>query len=254
MRRAVGIVRAAPPAVWAFLATAVVVVAVAGNWLLPWLTRDTYVRVSTPVPPQGFGVTPMNLERGKPVCINDVLLPAATQVAALGGNPGANKRPPAIDVTVTAPGYRHATTIEPGWPRGLTFDLPSPKGDVIGRICLETRARRPVVLNANAGPTVRAYTTVDGERTGAPVSIELRRTDPESRLSRLGTTIDRAMDFSWRPLGGGFGRLLAVLVVLLVGVGSVAALLWAMEADRRGPRAGGPDEEDPVLTTYHDAS
>lgn len=252
MRRALGIVRAAPPALWALLATVVVVVAVSANWLIPWLTRDTYVRVATPVPPANFGLAPIPLERGKPVCINDVLMPSATQVVGLGGASGANRHPPAIEATVTAPGYRSTATIERGWPRGLVFDVASPPSDVLAQICLTTRTRHAVLLNGTTGPVVRATTTVDGKPQPAVVSVELRRSGSVTRLSQLGTMIDRAMDFSWRPLSGGVGRVLAALVLLLVPIGAAGALLWTMEADRRRSRGDGTGEDVPALTTYHD--
>jgi len=240
MRRAAGIVRGAPPAAWALLAAAVVIVAVTSHWMLPWLTRDSYVRVATPVPPQNFGVTPIALERGKPVCIEDVLLPTATQVAGLAGSVPEGHRPPTIDVTVTAPGYSHRTTIERGWPKGLSFTLPSPSADVLASVCLSTKSRSGAILNANAGAVVRAYSTVDGERAPAAVAIELRRADPQSRLSRLGTMLDRAADLTWRPFGGGLARVLMALVLVLVPVGAIGALLWTMERDRR------------ETTTYHE--
>jgi hypothetical protein len=245
MRRAVEIWRRVPLGLWALLGAVVVIGGVGLRWELPWLTRDGGVRVATPVPPQGFGLSTVALRRDKPVCIQDVLLPSATQVVSLGGSVPTGKPGPPIDVTIAAPGYRHMATIARGWPQGLRVTIPSPPRDVLASICLESRAKTPAVLNANGGFVVRAFMTVDGQRGGPVVAVDLLRSAPASRLSRLPTMLDRAADFTWRPLGGGFARVLLALVLLLVGVGAVGALLWAMALDNRR-QTGAPDAEAPA--------
>jgi hypothetical protein len=245
MRRAAGLWRRVPLPLWALLGAVVVIGGIGLRWELPWLTRDGGVRVATPVPPQGYGLSTVALARHKPVCIQDVLLASETQVVSLGGSVPTGKPGPSIDVTIVAPGYRHTATIARGWPQGLRITIPSPPHDVLASICLETGSKIPAVLNANAGTVVRAYMTVDGQRGGPVVAVDLLRSAPASRLSRLGTMLDRAADFTWRPLSGGFARVLVALVLLLVPVGAVGALLWTMALDNR--RATGvPDAEAPA--------
>jgi uncharacterized protein involved in cysteine biosynthesis len=45
--------------------------------------------------------------------------------------------------------------------------------------------------------------------------------------------LSHAADFSWRPLSGGVLKVLVALVIVLVPVGGIGAVLWAMESDRR---------------------
>lgn len=245
MRRAADLWRRVPLPLWALLGAVVVIGGVGLRWELSWLTRDGGVRVATPVPPQNFGVSTVALRRDKPVCIQDVLLPSATQVVSLGGSVPTGKPGPPIDVTIAAPGYRHTATIARGWPQGLRVTIPSPPRDVLASICLVSRSKIPAVLNANGGTVVRAFMTVDGRRGGPVVAVDLLRSAPASRLSRLGTMLDRAADFTWRPLGGGLARVLLALVLLLVPVGAVGALLWTMALDNRR-QTGAPDAEAPA--------
>ncbi len=248
MRRAVDIWQRVPLPLWALLGAVVVIGGIGLRWELPWLTRDGGVRVATPVPPQGFGLSTVALQRGKPVCIQDVLLPSATQVVSVGGSVPTGKPGPSVDVTIAAPGYRHTATVARGWPQGLQVTIPSPPRDVLASICLESRSKIPAVLNANGGTVVRAFTTVDGQRGGPVVSVDLLRSEPASRLSRLGLMLDRAAEFTWRPLSGGLARVLVALVLLLVPVGAVGALLWTMELDRR--RQTGTPDADPPASAY----
>jgi hypothetical protein len=250
MRRAVEIWRRVPLPLWALLGAVVVIGAVGLRWELPWLTRDGGVRVATPVPPQGFGLSTVALERGKPVCIQDVLLPAATQVVSLSGSVPSGKPGPPVAVTIAGPGYRHTATIARGWPEGLRVTIPSPPRDVLATICLESRAKDAALLNANGTTVARAFTTVDGQRGGPVVAVDLLRSAPESHLARLGTMLDRAADFSWRPLSGGLARVLLALVLLLVPIGAVGALLWTMELDRRQSAPPAPPDADPAANAY----
>ncbi len=245
MRRAADLWRRVPLPLWALLGAVIVIGGIGLRWELPWLTRDGGVRVATPVPPQGFGLSTVALQRDKPVCIQDVLLPPATQVISLGGSVPTGKPGPPVDVTITAPGYRHTATIARGWPQGLHVTIPSPPRDVLASICLASRSKIPAVLNANAGMVVRAYMTVDGKRGGPVVAVDLLRSEPASRLSRLGTMLDRAADFTWRPFDGGVARVLLALVLLLVPVGAVGALLWTMALDNRR-QTGAPHAEAPA--------
>jgi hypothetical protein len=247
MRRARETWRRVPLPLWALLGAVLVIGGVGLRWELPWLTRDSGVRVATPVPPQNFGISTVALNRRKPVCIQDVLMPAATEVVNLGGSVPTGKPGPPIDVTITAAGFRHTATIERGWPKGLSIPVPARSKDLLASICLESRSKTPAVLNANGGTVVRAYTTVDGTRGGPVVAVDLLGS-PASRLSRLGTMLDRAADYTWRPLSGGIARVLLALVLLLVPIGAVGALLWTMQLDRRREAEGA--EGQPPASAY----
>jgi hypothetical protein len=230
-----GRVRAVPPALWALLAAILVIGGVGLRWELPWLTRDSGVRVSTPVPPARFGLKTVTLKRNGRVCVANLLIPAGADVIGMGAAVGTGHRPPRIDFSLQAPGYRWSGTLPRGWPDGFAPHYRPPAADVIGTLCLSNPSRVPIVINANnePGAVIRVVATVDGKAAAATPAIEFRVAQPASRLSRLGTMLDRAADFSWRPLSGTIAKLLLALVLLLVPVGAVGALLWTMEADRR---------------------
>jgi hypothetical protein len=245
MSRVLGAWRRIPPPVWALVAALVIIGAVGSRWMASWLTRDGGVRVSTPVPPARFGLTTITVAPGRRACVLNVTIPAGGEVAGLGGSVPTNKPGPPLTATLTAPGYLARSAVRRGWPEGLAFRFRPPAHDVVGRFCLRNEGRVPFVLNANNEPGVglRSTSTLDGKPTPTVASLEFRKIAPATRLSRLGTMIDRAVAFSWGPLAGWSGRLLALLVLLLVPIGGVGAVLWAMEADRRAEDRPEPDPE-----------
>jgi hypothetical protein len=236
MRRAVARLRRIPLPAVAGAAAVLVVAAVALHWMLPWLTRPNVARLSTPVPPATFGLTTIEVKPRHEACVTGVMIPAEAQLAGFGGSVPSGKPAPPVQATVSGPGGYVARGRAPHrWPGGLWFGFRSPPHDLVGQICLRNMGKVAFVLNSTTQAT-RSRSTLDGRAVPTTASLELRHAGTPSRLEQLGTTIDRAVAFSWRPFTGGIGRLLALLVVLLVPAGAIGALVWAMALDGREPR------------------
>lgn len=235
-----------PPVAWALVAAVVVIGAVGGKWLWPWLTREAGVVVATPVAPARFQLSTVELKRGEVACVENAVIPSDAAVYMFAGSlpPDVEaRRAPRLEVRASGDGWRARGEIPRGWPHGLSARLDPPPRDVVGRVCLRNRGHVTAVLNANAEPgaTGRAFSTHDGKRTDAAINLQLLRGEPASRLSRLGEMVERATSFSWAPLGKGFGLVLLVLVVVLTPLCAVGAVLWAMAGERR---SDGPRDDD----------
>jgi hypothetical protein len=182
------------------------------------------------------------VRRGQQACIAPVPLePALRTVRMILQARGAQAAP--LDVELRAPGYRGTGRMagyQPGKPVNVeTAVTPAPPRDVDGTLCLRNTGPRAVGLvgTDEALSTTVPATTLDGKPAGeVDPAITFLGGPPQSILSRAGTILGRASDFT-----GGFLPmwLLWPLTILLV-LAAPLALAWALYVALDPEEAPGP--------------
>src|SRR4051812_3572401 len=116
----------------ALVTGAVVFIAGALLFLVPWLTEQRELPESTPAlgPPPPGGLVPVGLNPGDEICVRDVPLDRDTRVARFQVPPGAG---PALAVSLKWPGYTTGTRVPAGRRNGtMQVRVPPPPASVRG--------------------------------------------------------------------------------------------------------------------------
>lgn len=217
--------------------------AIGGLWFyVPHLTEAHPNVISTPSLVGFQSSKQVVVRRGQQACIAPVPLePALRTVRMVLQARGTQASP--LELELRAPGYR-GTGRFIGYPAGGEVGVeaavsPAPPRDADGTLCLRNTGRRAVGLVGTDEPlslTLPA-TTLDGKPTGeVDPAITFLGGPPQSMISRAGTILGRASDFT-----GGYVPLwlLWPLSVLLV-LAAPLALAWALHVSldpEEAPRA-----------------
>jgi hypothetical protein len=197
---------------------------------VPHLTEEHPNVLSTPSL-VGFQTTKqVPVRRGQQACIAPVPLePALRSVRMVLQARGTQAS--ALEVQLRAPGYR-GTGRFTGYPAGRVVSVeaavsPAPPRDADGTLCLRNVGGRAVGLVGTDEPlsVTLPATTIDGKPAGeVDPAITFLGGPPQSMISRAGTILGRASDFT-----GGYVPLwlLWPLTVLLV-LAAPLALAWAL--------------------------
>jgi hypothetical protein len=205
--------------------------AIGALWFyLPHLTEDHANVLSTPSL-VGLQTSKQVVVRGgQRACISPVPLePALRSVRMVLKARGAAASP--LEIELRGPGYR-GTGRMAGYPAGGNANVeaavsPAPPSSVDGTLCLRNTGRRAVGLVGTDEPLSATLpaTTIDGKPAGAvDPAVTFLGGPPRSMISRAGTILGRASDFTgdFVPLW-----LLWPLTIALV-LAAPLALAWAL--------------------------
>ena len=197
---------------------------------VPHLTEDHPNVLSTPSL-VGFQTSKqVVVRRGQQACISPVPLePALRTVRMVLQARGTQASP--LELEVRGPGYR-GTGRFAGYQPGGAVNVeaavsPAPPGNADGTLCVRNAGRRAVGLVGTDEPVSATLpaTAVDGKPVGAvDPAITFLGGPPQSMISRAGTILGRASDFT-----GGFVPLWLLWPLALAFVlGAPFALAWAL--------------------------
>jgi hypothetical protein len=202
-------------------------------WWRPFLTEERAVVTSTPAPVGVFVTSTIDLKRGSQACVGPVALDRATGKAQMGFASATGTAQLVLEAS--APGYRYRREVRLDVsPRGtpVALDIASPPRDLIGTLCVTNAARAPlsVIGTTEALSFGPAKTSVDGVAIGdRSMALNLLEARPRSILSRLGTIVHRASDFT----GGLVPFWLSWLLVVGLVVGTPVAIFVGFAATLR---------------------
>jgi hypothetical protein len=205
---------------------------------VPHLTEKRTVVASTPSLLGLSSSKEILVRGGQQACIGPVPLePGIRRVQMVLHARGPQAAP--VDVELRGTGYRGSGRFE-GYPAGgnatVQADVqPAPPSDADGVLCLRNTGRRAVGLGGTDEPVSSSLpaTAVDGEPAGnVDPAITFLDGPPASMLSRAGTILGRASDFT----GGVIPLWLLWPLTLLFVLGAPVALAYALYAEaRRSP-------------------
>ena len=205
--------------------------AIGALWFyVPHLTEDHANVLSTPSL-VGFQTSKqVVVRRGQQACIAPVPLePALRTVRMVLQARGTQASP--LELELRAPGYR-GTGRFAGYQAGSAVNVeaavsPAPPRNADGTLCVRNTGRRAVGLVGTDEPlsTTLPATVLDGKPAGdVDPAITFLGGPPQSMISRAGTILGRASDFT-----GGFVPLWLLWPLALVFVlGAPLALAWAL--------------------------
>jgi hypothetical protein len=211
------------------LAAALVVLAGAAAWVVPWLTRERDIPAAVPSPRALREVDFVNVERGREACAPDVGLDErsreARMVVGTFGRPG-----PAFRLLIEGDGYRSVTRVRGGYADNLTHMLPVRPTEraALVRVCVRNEGRSRLALAASSDSTRSRSIAVVGSRpVGRSYWLSFHERSEHSILGRLPDTVERMTAFRPGVVGGWLLWPLGLLALAGVPLG----VLWAW---RRG--------------------
>lgn len=212
---------------------AVVLLAGALNWFVPFLLARSQNVAEVPAPPPLFTVTEYRVAPHGRACENLVAVTPQSRRASFMLRPikhAAGGGPP-VQLTLSAPGYEASASIPGGYPGGLaTVPILAPARALIATACFVDRGTVPVLLDGTT--EVRTMSRSQLEINGRPVTgdIALRFFDSYSHTlaGRLGTVFEHASNLTDGLLPPWAIWVLAVLVACGVPLAIIVAFRQAL--------------------------
>jgi hypothetical protein len=216
---------------------------IAAILFVPWATESRTVIASIPVAPPLFGITPAPVGPGKQACMTQVTFDRFSQIGRIGATTG-GKPGPAITITASGPGYRATSSIPAGYgdDTGLQFQLTPPQRELIGEICFLNRGPGTLTLNGtNEFRTMgRPSLLIDGVPQLYDVQLSFFARDGASYLSRAGAIFRHAAIFTPDLLPRVVIALIALLALIGIPAGAIAALAIAIRRDEEAAASEPP--------------
>lgn len=217
--------------------------------VLPFLTRQREVISTVPGPPPLAETVIIELGGGDEACVEDVTIDRRARQARFTA--GAYGRPGApLAIRIAGPSFRFQTRVPGGYedPTNLKVAIDPPREPRRVDICIENLSKDRLALYGSAAGTSQGTTSllVEGERRDEGLTLRLE----EGRTASFSSQADRILErmATFRPLGRESLILVAILLVVLVPLGSFAAVLHGLPGrgshpDQRG-RTRWPYPED----------
>jgi hypothetical protein len=209
------------------LITAALIGAIAAVLFGRFLLADRDLVASTPSPRPVFKISLIDVPPGEPLCITGVTIPAAArqirfQVGTFG-RPG-----PALDVELTAPGYRGRVLVAGGYADSalVVEPMPHPRTDALGRVCVRHDGADKIALVGSSEERTRSrpVDTVSGQPVDPDAYLAFHEGRSGSALGRTGAIVDRMSAF--RP--GIVGPWLLWPLLLLTALGVPLGVLYVV--------------------------
>jgi hypothetical protein len=217
----------------AVLLMAVVLLAGAVVFAVPWWTRDRVLPASIPSPSALFAVAYVPVDPGQEACFDNAAIEPHSDVAtvrvATGGKPG-----PPLELRLRGGGWSQTVALAGGYADGATLRAPlrPPSRSVLARVCLADRGSVPAQIYASADRTrSRSIAEVGGRSQGKSIWFALYERKPVSLLARLGVTAGRIEAFRPGVVGRWLVYLLAAALAALLPVAVVLGYGSAVRAD-----------------------
>lgn len=185
---------------WAALFGLVVALAAALHWWEPFVTNERTVVTSTPSPGPNGPALNIPLAPGSRLCVTPAAIDVATRQAQVALAP--TTQSVTLAVEASGPGYqsRQDITVAPSAKvQSVNGGLSGPPRNVTGDVCLRNVSDTRVALLGTNNPAWigLARTTIDGrELENQAIALNLVEGRRQSLVSRLGTIVHRASDFT----------------------------------------------------------
>jgi hypothetical protein len=222
------------PAVLAVAAFALVILVITLHWWIPWFTGARDLRSSTPAPPPASLQTATTVDAlpNAAVCLSNVPMDSGDRVVSL--TTGLKQRgAPAIDITVSAPGY-HARATVPAGSYGALKSVQAPIAAVprplVATVCARPRSGLLELL-ANNEPRShpRSVTSLAGRPIAPSAALTFLRSGRASYSSQLSRIADQANIVA----APAFPSWLLLVLLLVAVLGTAPAVAWALAASLR---------------------
>jgi hypothetical protein len=210
------------------------VLAVTAALAVAWATRGRDQADSVPNPPPLFTLAFNNLARGRQACTAPFVIDQRAGQARFKVVGRGRPTPPLALVVTGSGGYRATASIPGGYPQPgeLRMRFAPPPRAVVASACVINRGPRTVGLFAS-GETrsdSRSVTRI-GRRTVPDMTLEFYEARPVSALRRASVSAQRISTFRPGIVAPWLVGVLAVLFVVGVPVGAVAAVVRAAAHD-----------------------
>ncbi len=223
----------------AVLATALAAVAIllgALVWFRPYLTQKQVSVSAVPAPSALTTLTQFDLAPGEQACMESVTVEPNSLAAQFDLHP-AKPGPqggPAVELVLSATGYRSVSQLAGGYPGGLaTIPMTPPRHSLLATACFADRGDTAVLLNgsAEARTISRSPTLVAGSSVVGDIALTFLDTHPSSLLERAGTIFGHASNLTDHLVPVWLIWILAALVLCGVPLGILAAFYTALRED-----------------------
>lgn len=216
---------------------ALLVLAGALAWFLPYLSAVRGSVADVPTPSALYGITEYPVPPKQEACMASVTVEPTSGLAEFELRP-AKPTPaggPPVELVLTAPGYRGTMHVPGGYPGGgVSLPLsPSPSHSVIAQACFINRGTSTVLLNGTAeGRTVaRSSTTIDGRSVVGDIALTFLQRTPSSLMHRFGAAVEHISNLTGGLLPGWLIWVLTVLIALGVPGSALVAFYLALRED-----------------------
>ncbi|MGD0198657.1 MAG: hypothetical protein ABSC56_12230 [Solirubrobacteraceae bacterium] len=231
------------PATVAALAVALMLI---GGLLLvrPHLRGGVELDAGVPDPPALFAATLFTVPPHGRACLGSVTIDADSYLAQFDLWPvkASKQGGPPVDLLLRAPGYSGIVRVPGGYHGGsATLPIqPVPKHSRIGTACFVNVGTSAVALTGTTEPRTvsRSPMTIDGTSVVGDVALTFIDSRSRSLLDEVAGVFDHASNLTDGLLPPALIWLIAILVVLSVPFGTVAAFYLALREDEQAARPG----------------
>ena len=194
---------------------------------VPWLGRERDFPAEIPNPPALQVVSLDIVKGGQTICVKEIA--AETHSRQVRFTVGTYMKPgPALELRVTAPGYRTVARQPAGYADNATLQLPiaAPRRAMLVTVCIENQGQRKIALYAaDDRARSRAAVTIDGARVSATPTLGFWEGKNVSIADRAGLTVERMSTF--RGFLGHAWLLWTLLVLFCAGMPvALGVALW----------------------------
>lgn len=210
-------------------------------WFRPYITRVERPIAGTPTPPAMLAVTQFQVLPGSQACMSTITMEPDMGFAEFDLWPakrGPHGGPP-VEVTLRASGYLARANVPGGYPGGsVALPVAAPHHTEIGSVCFFNRGHTAVLLNGTTEPRTvasRTGTTIAGRSVAGDIALTFLAAKSSSPLEDLGRTFEHASNLTDRLVPVWAIWILAVVCVLFVPIGIVAAFYLSLKAAEPSP-------------------
>jgi hypothetical protein len=224
---------------------ALVMLAGALIWFLPYLTRKQIWPAGVPDPPALFAVTEFPLNPHGQACLSDVTINADTRLAQIALRPKPpNKLGPPVDVVLTSGSYRGVMHVPGNYGGGIAAlpVEPAPSRDLVGTACFIDVGSKPVLLDGTDETRTlsRSTTTLEGRSVPGDIALTFIDNRPHALARKLAETFAHASNLTDGLVPVWLIWILAVLVGAGVPLGALAAFYLVLNEEESGAATSRP--------------
>jgi hypothetical protein len=229
------------------LVAAIAIALIVGGWfafLSPHLRGGGPVVAGVPDPPGLFVAAEFTVPAHGQACLSAVTIDADSDLAQFSlwqAKPRASGGPP-VDLLLSAPGYHAIVHVPGGWPGGsvtLPIKPPTHKSR-LGTACFRDVGSVPVALTGTTETRTvsRSPMAIDGQGVYGDIALAFLDSRNRPLTDEIATTFDHASNLTDGLVPPALVWLIAIVVVLGVPLGCVAAFYLALREDEQA--AGTP--------------
>lgn len=220
---------------WGAVLCLVLILAGALIWFRPFLTSQRPPFSEVPAPPPLTAISQFPTSAGRPACMGSVGVESGSRLIQFelhAATPTAST--PAVEVALSAPGYRANATVARGFPGGVvTIPVRPPPRATIATACFSISEHGEALLGGSTEgrTTTRSQLTLAGRPVPGQITLAFFEARPRSLFDRLGTIFSRASNMTGQIVPAWLVWVLALAIALGVPAGLCTALLGALRED-----------------------